>query len=324
MTNKTIATHDPKLEENKEYQRKLIFAACIFVALGFGVAYWGFKTASNEAASIEKASNNAASNSSKNRYHYDFLSAVGSFWQGSVASIWSLASVCLIGAAYLAQREQLIKQDHELREQQKQFDLQKKSDDRRNFEDTFFQLINLHHRLVDGFRTTTMLPEMTGKTNIYERTVLEGRLCLVNWEKGLRESFNLNVLSERSLGTKEASENELLVRTHYLGFFDGVKAELGHYFTNLYHLIRFIQRSDVEDKQNYANIVRAQLSQYELTLLFYNCLTPYGNDFKPLVEEFEMLKTFDEARLFRTEHYHLFSPKAYGRKEQADKKGLTA
>jgi len=53
----------------------------------------------------------------------------------------------------------------------------------------------------------------------------------------------------------------------------------------------------------YTSIARAQLSRFELLYLFYNCLTPGGEKFYPLVEEFGLLEHFDrEALLLHPSH----------------------
>ena len=46
-----------------------------------------------------------------------------------------------------------------------------------------------------------------------------------------------------------------------------------------------------DEKYKYTSIVRATLSRYELVWLYYNCLTPVGNEkFKPLIERYAILK----------------------------------
>ena len=77
-------------------------------------------------------------------------------------------------------------------------------------------------------------------------------------------------------------------------------SNFGHYFRNLYRIIKFIDEYDfkfkdaVEDynfKYKYTSIVRSQLSDYELYWIFYNGLCEYGSDkFKPLIEKYTILK----------------------------------
>ena len=52
------------------------------------------------------------------------LSLLGSYLQGAVASIWSLAGLLFIYVAFLGQRQQLLGQDLELQHQKQQFEAQ--------------------------------------------------------------------------------------------------------------------------------------------------------------------------------------------------------
>ena len=64
------------------------------------------------------------------------------------------------------------------------------------------------------------------------------------------------------------------IRDAYNEFHHTFQPHIGHYFRNLYQILRFINDSpsEVEDKKLYGRLVRAQLSSDELFLLFYNCL----------------------------------------------------
>ena len=85
---------------------------------------------------------------------------------------------------------------------------------------------------------------------------------------------------------------------------------LDHYFRHLYRVFKYINDSDViddTDKYKYACMVRASLSQYELIMLFYNCLSSNGREkFKPLIERYaifnnirvELLATDREKELY--------------------------
>jgi hypothetical protein len=88
--------------------------------------------------------------------------------------------------------------------------------------------------------------------------------------------------------------------------------ELGHYFRNLYHLFKFVKdaeslkhsdgKIEYQNTRRYTSLVRATLSQFELGLLFYNCASKLGSErFKPIVEEFGLLKNFNTDGLLKQE-----------------------
>lgn len=66
--------------------------------------------------------------------------------------------------------------------------------------------------------------------------------------------------------------------------FSGHSERLGHYFRHLYLTVKSIVYSDViteyDDKMKYLRILRAQLSNHEQILLFYNWLSHYGEDWE--------------------------------------------
>lgn len=81
-----------------------------------------------------------------------------------------------------------------------------------------------------------------------------------------------------------------------------------HYFRHLYTILKFIDKEDIpeadkrifsdEDLYDYAKILRATLSRYELVWLYYNGLSGYGKKkLKPLLEKYCMLKNLREELL---------------------------
>jgi heme/copper-type cytochrome/quinol oxidase subunit 4 len=75
--------------------------------------------------------------------------------------------------------------------------------------------------------------------------------------------------------------NEQIYKVSYTPF-AGHISRLGHYFRHLYQSVKFISEQDEkvinkEKKQEYAKILRAQLSDYEQLLLFYNINSTLGN-----------------------------------------------
>lgn len=94
---------------------------------------------------------------------------------------------------------------------------------------------------------------------------------------------------------------------------------LDHYFRHLYRVIKYIDDAKVIDdkkKYEYTSIVRAGLSQYELIMLFYNCLSSNGVEkFKPLIEKYTLFNNIREDLLAKEEHYGLYSDTAYEKPE---------
>jgi hypothetical protein len=197
----------------------------------------------------------------------------GSYLQGTTASFWSLGGLILIFVAFLAQQQQSARQ---------------------SFENHFFQLLTLHHEIVSA------LHEPEGSA--------EGRNIFFNLLDRLRWLYE-----EAIHGRELSADTEALAVGCYEEYYDSKQAILGHYFRNLYHIIKFVHESGPIDKKRYTSIVRAQLSGLEQVFLHYNGLSSYGKKaFKPLIEDYALLENMNSEKLLNSDHPTAYSPRAFG------------
>lgn len=174
--------------------------------------------------------------------------------------------------------------------------------EQQNFESTFFQLL----------RRVGWLAEATKMGNVTGREALKW-IFLEHLKKEYYEP-----ISKKSGNTADAAIKayELLYQRHH--------DVLGHYFRTLYHLFTFVDKSRLtkQDKETYANIARAQLSTYELCLLFYNGASIHGAGFKSLIEKYGVLKhVYDEALFSPTDKSSnvLYHPSAFMGREDRER-----
>jgi Putative phage abortive infection protein len=229
------------------------------------------------------------------------LSSLGSYWQGSVASLFSLGAFLLIYATFLAEQKQIAQQDKELEDQKHQFQLQQESIKRQNFESSFFQLLGLHNELVAG------MLHINGP---------RGRQCFSAYYSNFGDAREQWIRRRHQISTPFAVpltpyNTKAEIIAYYDDYYREREANLGHYFRNLYHIIKFVKTSDEQNKRRYTSLVRAQLSKYELFFLFYNCLSSYGEGFKPLIEEFGLLEHLDKKLLLDPSHEHFYAASAF-------------
>lgn len=64
---------------------------------------------------------------------------------------------------------------------------------------------------------------------------------------------------------------------------EGHASQMAHYYRHLYQTVKFVDEFDIkiikhEKKYEYMKMLRAQLSNYEQLMLFYNALLPFGNN----------------------------------------------
>lgn len=169
------------------------------------------------------------------------------------------------------------------------------------FESNFFELLHFHQEITNELllkcNVNMILNPVQEKGRdvfqlLYESTFIKGKY---NGIKDLIKS-NSNNWNDAYLNSP-------------IGFLD-------HYFRFLYRILKYIDDSQqkipemtLSKRYEYTSIVRATLSQYELILLFYNCLSTNGNkQFKLLIERYaifnnlrvELLATKNEQDLYYT------------------------
>lgn len=187
------------------------------------------------------------------------------------------------------QKEELELQREELKETRKVFIEQNDMIKIQRFENTFFQMVGLHHDI----------------TNRIERKNLDG-LRKVLLKKLKSPENNVDILDEAKKSNFNKSTAWEYFKISYQNFYFNENHEviLSNYFRNLYHIYKFIfQAEEIPEprKKFYSSIVRAQLSQSELFLIFYNSLCPnLGNPkFLFLVKHFDLMENFNKKDAFQ-------------------------
>lgn len=99
--------------------------------------------------------------------------------------------------------------------------------------------------------------------------------------------------------TLRESETLLYLREFYAGF----ESALANYFRNMYYIFKCINISDMKDKKMCSNIIRAQLTNYQLALLFYDCISYLGKDiFRVFAEKYGIFKYLPDELLIKPDH----------------------
>lgn len=242
---------------------------------------------------------------------------------------------------------------------QEQFEKQEKKDYIQNFENKFFNLINLHHQIISDidiecgkiFHHENKLKEFIEENEMVKKAysseivsnekhtsrdvfkymfnILDYLLSIDMWiiddkdyadeKKEDVEKFVLIFKKNYSIKYKKHTRESKFPQIYYT-IYSLFNTDLGHYFRNLYSIVKFIDGThfsddEVEDykvKYSYLSILRAQLSDTELKILFLNCIYYYGNEkFKPLLEKYSFFKIIpindDEDNIFNI--YHQFYDK---------------
>lgn len=105
-------------------------------------------------------------------------------------------------------------------------------------------------------------------------------------------------------------QEEDIVCSIYEQVYNIYGSQLGHYYRNLYHLLSYVEHSDVEDKKQYIDLVQAQLSNSELFVLFYDGISRYGKKrLYPLLEAYGLLENVNYPDFdYFARHQGIFYP----------------
>jgi hypothetical protein len=238
---------------------------------------------------------------------HDKWGTLGDFFGGTLNPIFGFIGLFALLLTIAIQSKELSNSTKELRTSAKALNEQSESIKLQNFESTFFQMLRLHNEIVDGLRA-----ENTNKNTPEVHTELTGRNCFKEFYYRFEQHYQRANKDYHSDGAMPVIESA------YEGFFQEKQADIGHYFRNLYTIIKFVDQSTaVDNKKHYTSIVRAQLSSYELALLFYNCLWHVGKKkFYDLILKYELLENMS-IKLLKDEKSHipLYAHEAYGELE---------
>lgn len=227
-------------------------------------------------------------------------SQFGDYIGGTLGSIFAfLALIALLLTLWLQNRELRISSE-ELKKSAKALKDQNESLVLQNFENRFFNMLTLHHQIVSGLDL-----RKNGKITA------SGRDCLKVFYDRLQKELKSNFRWD-SIDYKKQ------VIAGYEKFYRQHSHELGHYYRYIYRILKFINESQISEKRDYSGILRAQLSNPELALLFYNGITSRGNKLKPLAEKYALFENLEPTQLTNMEEdSKLYSIEAFG--DQAQK-----
>jgi len=225
----------------------------------------------------------------------------GDFFGGVLNPIFTLLTFTGVLITIVLQQTELRESRAEMRRSADALQEQTKSLQRQNFESTFFQMLAVHTSLVGAID----LIDDEGRTT-------RGRDCFNVFYTRLNKIYREQL--EKSNG--RYSDDSVLKLSYEL-FWKKHQVELGHYFRYLYNIVRFVKESSFAEGP-YIRLVRAQLSDQETLLLFYNCISSaHGERFKKLAEDFSLLDNMPKIRALKQRHLQLIAPSALQSQSEA-------
>jgi hypothetical protein len=216
------------------------------------------------------------------------------------------------------QRQELAETRKELEGQKKEFEEQNKIMRRQSFENTLFNMLSLQQEIVNKllYVERKQVPNPSGSWGVEDIQIeYHGRNVFEQlYNNVIIKCVNINGDVYEYYGIKSALKRISCENFHQIKdttLFD-------HYYRHLYRIFKFIHESklvvDEDEKYEYVCIVRSQLSDYELVMLFYNCISINGKEkFKPLIEEYAIFNNIRTELLIDSSDKTYYLPSAYSK-----------
>jgi hypothetical protein len=174
-----------------------------------------------------------------------------------------------------------------------------------NISGNFFKLIDQHKNILEGVNSDTSHLQ-------YEYIKSTGKDFFDDLCERITDDFNafknndieyLKNIDESLYDSAHNKSSKDLLMKIYDHYYQLHQSDLGHYFRNLYYIVRYIEKSNIRKSQKteFIKMLRSQLSNYELLLLAYNGLSSYGEKFYTYIEKYHLLKSLNnETKLPNT------------------------
>ena len=218
----------------------------------------------------------------------------GDFFGGSLNPVFSFLTFLAVLLTLVLQKTELALTREELKRSGDTMETQAKTAKQQTFEHTFFQMLNLHNTMLNS----------TGINDYKGRELF--RYFYFDSSYGSTLSYIYKKLKRETTNTTEID----LIKTAYDMYWQKAESFLAHYYRYLFNIIKFVDESDFASGP-YMNILRAQLSNSESLLLFYNGLSPQGEKFRAYIEKYSLLNNMPISKLLDNSHTSFYSGVVY-------------
>ena len=227
---------------------------------------------------------------------------------GAINALFSGLAFSGVIYAIILQRKELMLQRRELEFTRKEIEGQKiqleeqnKTSKLQRFESTFFKLIEMLDSVI----------EKIDLSNHYISTGPNGGSKKIMGNAALATAYNS--LKRRYDEKHAEDQTEETVLSSYIQFYETHHKFFGHFFRNLYHLLEYVNSSEIINKELYFDLIRARLDEHAILLTFYNSYAEMGGSgMKRIVSEIQFFKNIDRTKFLRSDDLNLFPKTAFG------------
>ena len=237
-------------------------------------------------------------------------SEIGGFIGGVSGSMWALGGILFLYETLYSQRNEF-------------------EENRRNYlnaqkEATYFRYLSQLNEII-RFLSGELVNDKDNRIyvgrsylhKIYESFKKEHRSTVASkgMDIGIRNALKevqKNKVKEAQvkLDNIKLDDLEKTIISKYESFYANYHYNLGHFFRFVYHIVKYIidnYESDI-DRHKYLGILQAQLSNDELGLLFFNCISKYSVNskgeykFHDWIDKYQLLQNIDVQNIMFAEY----------------------
>jgi hypothetical protein len=219
----------------------------------------------------------------------------GDFVGGTLNPILTFFTVIGVLLTLILQKDELNLTREELSRSADALENQIKALNQQRFESTFFQMLLAYNTVLESIEKS----QSSG-------AVVKGRARLQELYRSFLWEFVYRDVPEAQRNNRD------IVRSFYDAFYEENRHELGHYYRYLYNFIKYTNNTNTDNKQTYIKLIKSQLSDQELAMLYYNCLSEKGEKFRKLAESVALFDNLPIDLLLLPSHKGFLSSSAFG------------
>jgi hypothetical protein len=233
----------------------------------------------------------------KNVDYVRSLGPWGDFIAGTLNPILTFFTFLGVLITIILQKIELSLSRTEMQRSADALETQANSIEQQNFEVAFFQMLSLHNSVVNAIDIH----------NNKGQAIRSDRDCFRIFYTRLRSAYKIKK-------SEQPNPSEIALNNIYRIFWKDHKSELARYFRFLFNFVRLIDETAIS-KPYHIKLLRSQLSDHELLLLFYNCLSEDGIKFIPYAERYAIFDNLPKNQLPEPDHANLMSERVFGTAE---------
>lgn len=224
---------------------------------------------------------------------YDALSAAGDFAAGTLGTIVAAISVFALFRTFAYQRRvtEATMQQTELQ----------------RFNDLYFNLLSLYNRLVESLGTN----EDDYSIDVFSFAGSSRGLSVQPGNKERLKTGKLYMhyvrqkILDRFIAGSDVAEDQNTAITLFSEYYNYNPGQMGALYRTIYRLLELLDQSNIpeEEKSSYSKILRAQFTESELFMLYYNSRTSYGKKMLYFVRKYHVLKHLPALSILELRKY---------------------